>query len=215
MLALQLVNIAEVIRGQGREMRLRQFTLCIAQPRFGAAIGLTGSGCGLVKLSFQLHALLDQSLQLLVQRLPQGLGLIQLGLDHSKVRIGTGQGVQLSTQRLQLTLGARPINLLELQFFDALQQRSLTLQLTDIALGSIQGQLGGHELFIDLANLLSQEGQTIAVVEAGQPVFIQALLILLVEEAFFARHQPLSCHGVRGMTQLLRAFDAVAVIIRQ
>lgn len=52
MLALQLDNIAEVIRGQSREMRLRQFTLRIVQPFLRAVIGLTGSGCGLVKLSF-------------------------------------------------------------------------------------------------------------------------------------------------------------------
>ncbi|MBX6761506.1 hypothetical protein P4B34_01610 [Pseudomonas aeruginosa] len=63
----------------------------------------------------------------------------------------------------------------------------MILQLADIALGGIQGQLGRRELFIDLANLFSQEGQTVAVVEAGQPAFIQALLVLLVEEAFLTR----------------------------
>ena len=136
----------------------------------------------------------------MIQRLLQGLGRIQLDLDHGKVRIGARQGGQLRTQRLQLTLGTRQINILELQFFDTIQQRSLSLQLTNVALGSIQGELGWLELLIDLANLLSQEGQTVTVIEAGQPVFVQTLLVLLVEEAFFARHQPLGRHGMRGMT---------------
>ena len=38
MLALQLDNIAEVICRQGREMRLRQFTLRIVQPFFGTTM---------------------------------------------------------------------------------------------------------------------------------------------------------------------------------
>ena len=98
MLAFQLDNIVEVICRQGREMHLRQFTLRVAQPLLGTVIGPTGSGCGLIKLSFQLNALLDPLLQLLIQRLLQVLSFIQLGLDHGKVRIGARQGVHLSTQ---------------------------------------------------------------------------------------------------------------------
>ena len=154
-------------------------------------------------------------LPLSIQGVEQRLSFIQLSLDHGKVGVGTRQGFELSMQRRKLTLGARQINLLELQFFDALQQRSLILQLAGIAPGSVQGQPGRREQFIDLANLLGQEGKTVAVIEAGQPVLIEALLILFVEEAFFTRHQPLSRHGVRGMTQLLRALHAMSVIVRQ
>ena len=83
----------------------------IAQPLFGAAISLTGSGCGLLELNFQLTALLDKLLPLSIQRVQQCLSFIQLSLDKGEVRVGACQGVQLSTQRLQLTLGARQINL--------------------------------------------------------------------------------------------------------
>ena len=96
----------------------------------------------------------------------------------------------MRTQRFQLALRARQVNILKLQFFNAFQQRSLSLQLTDIVLRGIQGQLGRRELFIDLVNLLGQESQAVAVIEAGQPVFIQALLILLVEESFLPDISP-------------------------
>ncbi|MNP01040.1 hypothetical protein D3C76_928420 [compost metagenome] len=63
--------------------------------------------------------------------------------------------------------------------------------------------------------LCSQEGQAVTVVKAGQPLFIEALLVLLIEKTRLARHQPLCRHRMRRMAQLLGAINAMAVIVCQ
>ena len=59
--------------------------------------------------------------------------------------------------------------------------------------------------------LLQQLRQPVAVVEAGHPVLVEALLILLVEVARFVGHQALHRHRVRRALQGMLVGDAVAV----
>lgn len=57
--------------------------------------------------------------------------------------------------------------------------------------------------------------QPVAVVKPRHPVLVQPLLVLLVEMAGLAGHQPLRRHGVGCVLQRLHIGHTVAVQVRQ